>query len=937
MTLASPAWLVLALPLVLLMVLFPPRSRSQAIVRIAGYLLVLGAMCGLGVRMDRPAGTVVVIADRSDSMPDGAEASQIEAYELLRGSMGNEHRLGLVSFGADAIVERPPGARPVERFELEIDRTASSLGGALRAASSLIPAGESGALLVISDGLATDTSALAEAATAGGRGLRIDVRALSRPPIGDISIARIDAPSSVSERDAFVINAYVNADRAAGVQYALTRGGQTIARGRADLAPGQTRLSFRDRADGVATLDYRLVIEPDTEDPIRENNAARHLIGVRGGRSVLVASRTPGGGLTRALQAQGIRAVSMEPGAIDWSLESLAGYAAVVLENVAIQEVGLDGAENIAALVEQQGLGLVMTGGRRSFAAGGWHESPIDPVLPVSMELRREFRKLAVSIVIAMDRSGSMGAPVGGGRTKMDLAGLAAAAVLGMLSPIDHFGAIAVDTEPHTIVSLTTVDNQDLIGSRLRSLRVGGGGIFVYEALRAAARQIADVERGTRHIILLADAADAEEPGAYRTLLSQLERTGVTVSVVGLGTPGDPDAPLLREIAERGGGRVFFTTDARLLPQIFTQDAVVVARGAFLDEPTSLRATGLLAAITGENTGELPGAGGYNPSFLRPDASLAVQTVDEYGAPFIAYWSVGNGRTAAFTGEANGEASGPLGAWPRTGAMLASLVRWASGQRSDLPRSMVASQRVEGGVVRVDLDVGAEGRPLLDEPRVLVVRRRPGREPERETIGLRFSELDRLTAELPLSADEVVAAALQINEETIVPLAPATLPYSPEHRPPEPRTGTRLLRDIARRSGGTERSDLAGMWRDLPVVHRSVPLAPWLYVLAIVALLLEVAERRLSLVSLASGAATSETAHRAAGRSKTGLMRIFQRTTSGRRSGTTPRPGEPASAERAAASSDDPSSTNKNTKTQGDIKYEEETGVLGALRSMRKP
>ena len=34
----------------------------------------------------------------------------------------------------------------------------------------------------------------------------------------------------------------------------------------------------------------------------------------------------------------------------------------------------------------------------------------------------------------------------------------------------------------------------------------------------------------------------------------------MTMSVIGLGTPADVDAGLLRDIAARGGGRCFFTT-----------------------------------------------------------------------------------------------------------------------------------------------------------------------------------------------------------------------------------------------------------------------------------------------------------------------------------------------------------------------------------------
>src|SRR5207244_1117201 len=94
------------------------------------------------------------------------------------------------------------------------------------------------------------------------------------------------------------------------------------------------------------------------------------------------------------------------------------------------------------------------------YGPGGYYKSPIDPILPVSMELRNEHRKLALAIVVALDRSGSMAVPVSGGKVKMDLANLGTASVLDLMGPMDEFGCIAVDTIPHTIAPLAQVTDK---------------------------------------------------------------------------------------------------------------------------------------------------------------------------------------------------------------------------------------------------------------------------------------------------------------------------------------------------------------------------------------------------------------------------------------------------------------------------------------------
>ena len=116
----------------------------------------------------------------------------------------------------------------------------------------------------------------------------------------------------------------------------------------------------------------------------------------------------------------------------------------MVLENVPAEKVGSRGMELLAAWVRETGAGLLMTGGRSSYGPGGYYKSPLEPILPVSMELRQEHRKLSLAIVVALDRSGSMAMPVAGGRVKMDLANLGTAQVLELVRQLADNGLAVV-------------------------------------------------------------------------------------------------------------------------------------------------------------------------------------------------------------------------------------------------------------------------------------------------------------------------------------------------------------------------------------------------------------------------------------------------------------------------------------------------------------
>src|SRR5690606_13356300 len=177
------------------------------------------------------------------------------------------------------------------------------------------------------------------------------------------------------------------------------------------------------------------------------------------------------------------------------------------------------------------------------------------------------------------DRSGSMAAGAGPGQTQMDLADAGAARAIELLGDVDLVSVHALDSEAHGVVPLSILGpgRRSLIND-VRRIVSTGGGIFVYKGLEAGWEELQKAEVGQRHLILFSDAADSEEPGDYQRLIEEMREEGVTISVIGLGTDRDADADLLKDIAARGGGRIFFSADAAALPEIFAQETVTIAR-----------------------------------------------------------------------------------------------------------------------------------------------------------------------------------------------------------------------------------------------------------------------------------------------------------------------------------------------------------------------
>jgi uncharacterized membrane protein len=809
---------------------------------------------------------VIVVADRSLSLP---VESQTRIQELLtnlqnglteRASTGS--RLGLVSFGAEPRVEYElTDELATTGFTKDVNPNGSNLNEALLTALDRVDAARPARILVLSDGESNGSDPLFAARRARERGVPIDARVFERLHAGDVSIESVLLPDVVVPREPFQYTVWIHSDRQTTGTVTVRRGDRTIATQTRELGVGMNRLLFRDLLDEGGSHAYSVDLAVD-DDPVPENNRSAGLVRVDAGPRVLVLNADgQAGNLCRALDAARVPYDTAPSTSHPLTQDSLDRYRAVILENVPANDFGRLRMERLAQFVEDLGGGLMMTGGKRSFGTGGYFRSPLEDVLPVSMELREEHRKTRVAIAVALDRSGSMAATVKGGKTKMDLANLGTAECVRLLSRQDMVSVIAVDSSPHVVQPLINVESPEGINRKVLRIQSMGGGIFVYEALVAAGKELMKADGfSTRHIILFSDAADSEEPGSYKTLLEKFADSGITVSVIGLGTSSDADAKLLEDIAKLGSGNIMFTQDAQELPRLFTQDTMSIARNTFLEADPETQPGGISGALLPDarlmgdlSTGPFPKAGGYNLSYLKPDATAAAVSRDEYAAPWSAFWYRGLGRAAAISLEVDGQFSGDFGRWDRYEDFLVTHIRWLLG--GERPNEAFVGLRQDGqdAVLTVELDPERSG-DRSQTPRVIVVP--PGNERAASIEpDLVWTGPDSLEARVRLDRTGTWRTLIQDGSQQITRGPSVTLPYSPEHAPRNGLApGAETLTQITELSGGQLRTDVLSVFDNPPRSARTVSLLIPLMIAAVALLLLEIAGRRLSLWDRAAAA-----------------------------------------------------------------------------------
>lgn len=839
MSFSLPQALVLLVPLGLFLWKRGARPGPPMPLRWGLLVLAVAALAGPELVLRDAGSDVVVVVDRSRSMPLDSDRVALELVKLLEAQRRPGDRLGVVSFGREARVEQPPSATgSFGGFSRPVDVDASDLSAALDAAAALIPPERTGRVLVVSDGRSTGADARGAARRLAARGIAVDFRQVAREEVPlDLAVVSVDVPSAVSAREPFQFSAVVFASGAVTGTVKLERSGQLLVKGPYDFRPGNNVLPFRDLIEKEGLASYRLTVEAPG-DGVVENDEGRAVLRVEGPPRVLLMTRQPKGALAQALEAAGMRLEVREPSPV--SLDTLDGVAAVVLENVDANALSEPGLNALASYVEQAGGGLVMTGGRDSFGQGGYRRSPLEPVLPVSLELREEQRRTALAMSVLMDCSCSMGVTVPDGRTKMEVAAEGVVGALTLLNQNDEASVHMVDTASHEIFPLSPV-SEGLPLSKVASGFSGGGGIFVGEALRTGKKEILQSDKVTRHVLLFSDAADSEEPDDYKATLAALRKQNVTVSVIGLGTPKDSDAKLLQEVASLGGGRIYFAQDAMSLPRIFSQETITVARSAFVDVPTSMEAAPDLPLLGKLSPQGLPQAGGYNLTYLKPRANVALRTLDENAAPLLALWPRGSGRSVAFMGEVDGEFSGELRQWSGLRAALESMVRWSMAGGGKPEGEAVARAERQGNLLRVTLDL-APGEPMPTALPTLVVLPGDGSSAPME-LPMRWEDEDRLSAEYTLPGRGTWHPVVKLGARALR-APPVALPYAPEFEPGSPTEGLAVLRAVAAVGGGVERLSMAEVFKDAPVSEGRVALAPWLVGFAVLVLLAEVVVRR---------------------------------------------------------------------------------------------
>ncbi len=653
----------------------PWRKIGTLALRLGAVICLILALVGLQQKDREDILSVVFLLDVSDSVPISQQTEGIGQINTAVDALKSIDEFSVILFGGQASVRLPmqlKGEHPRLTEDIlpgaEVDQEATNLVEAIQLAMSL-PSGGPGRqkrLVLLSDGLQNvgEAAALLDLVRAS------EIELFTIPLVSEreyeVWVRDLQIPSQARSGEVFNVRAIVETTADAQVQARLYRNDTPVTDAQSiALKRGKQPIDFPQQISEEGSHEYRLEIS--LNDPIAENNTGYGFIRVSGSPHVLYVEGDAGQvALKTVLEENRLTVEVIAPANFPNNLVVLQNNDALILSNVSADDLSAVQMELIESCVRDLGNGLVVIGGDRAFGRGGYHDTPLERVLPLDMTPRQKKESLALMLVV--DASGSMANYVGGDQ-KIQLAIEGVRASVRALNDEDRAGVIGFAAKIKMEIQPTT-DHKSIIRG-VGKLRPGSG-TKMYPALEKAYKRLKEIDAKQKHIILL---SDGKSDGDFIPLAEQVAADRITISTIAI---GDADRVLMKKIAEAGGGAHRDVRNVSQLPKVMA-DEVRQTQQYTVQEPFQpIISEGEGPILAGIN--QTPKLYGYIATSEKELTQVYIHSHEEH--PILAAWDYGLGRSIAFTSDVKPAWGRDWIAWENFGKFWGQAVNWVLPQTS---------------------------------------------------------------------------------------------------------------------------------------------------------------------------------------------------------------------------------------------------------------
>ena len=696
------AWLAFRLSL---------RWWPSLVVRLGLLLLIILAL-GEGLNRENPNGLApeVLLVDLSDSISDQSR-QEIQAFADVW-KEGREGRLVIV-FGSGSDYVLSDGWP-------EVSGGGSELGDALELAAGHLQ-GSPGRILIATDGMVSPTTKLRQQLESlSDQGVAIDVLPVeNRDLSGDVYIDEIRGAGSAWTGMRFPVIVTLMSQQAQTGTLQVIAGGETVIEEGVAMQVGANQFSvwLEAGSPGVMPVEIRVL---SNGDPFPGNNVSHRAIEVHAQPDILLVTGAEENTrpMVQSLRNAGSKVTVISPETFPTNLDALDEFPVIFIHDVLSQDLNLEQMKAIEVHVTKLGRSVVFLGGRNSFTLGGYQNTILEPLLPVTLAPPERVQRVPITFLLVLDRSGSMAGDRDTEIAPIELTREAAMRAIETLRPSDYLGVLTFSAAVKWDVAIQPVgeglelrDAQDKV-SRIQA----AGGTFMYKALEDAITALLE-DPGTEypHILLMSDGVSGDgSEDEFNALVRNARLNGISISTIALGRESDPQR--LSTIASAGNGRFYNVLNPSDLPSVMISESKAVQAENIQEGRTNV----IIGAenhpiLSGFTLDRFPGIEGYIA--LQSKAALGAEDVllsGNFGDPLLSTWQVGLGRTAAWMGDLGERWVLGMEDWDDQGVFWQQVIRYTLPDPSfgDADVRVVAGESEADRIVKLQLS--EEDRDGLD-------------------------------------------------------------------------------------------------------------------------------------------------------------------------------------------------------------------------------
>lgn len=603
---------------------------------------------------------VIILVDRSVS----SESRQKQMNDYIEDTLDkakkqSKYQVGIVVFGDDCLYVSKFNTNYDKVFNdyinsnLNIDTTATNIEAAINYTVDLFSDPKAGRIVLLSDGLQTDGSALQGARDAAQKGVKIDTlffNTENNDP--EVQVVGIETPKKLStNKDLNILVSVQSRKKGSGTLYLydgeIEIGKKTIAYlGKID----KYQFTYQFSEAKVAMLHAE--IETDG-DKIIPNNLVYTVVDIPKEQKILVIDGT-GHETTKLLELLGSDFIIdvFTPQTVPTNLTVLCEYSEIIMMNVNVKNLPTSFATVLVRYVNDFGGGLFTIGGDNTYYNGNMSGTFYEQMLPVNLTLSQK----NTAYMIVIDKSSSMRVNVPGtGKTRIEIAKDAASECVRNMADSDYVGVIAFarNSDVEKTVPLTTVKAKNEIINQINKIELSSGTMY-YNALDMAANELKGFDKASnKHIIFISDGTPTDPQSNFEKLAETLPVTSptmITLTTIAIGADADFNTEILKRLAEIGQGQFYKVDDVTQLASVLKKETTT--------EQTKYENLGTYTPIirsyspSVRGLTKVPNISGYTGVTAKETSSVILVTKD--GDPLYAERKYGNGKVGSFMSDLNG-------------------------------------------------------------------------------------------------------------------------------------------------------------------------------------------------------------------------------------------------------------------------------------------